>query len=291
MSSSRTVSFFLHSPAPGIASPSLHTCTFRSLSGQHGIIRTRSQPRPRPHSRARFNPSSGPSFFSTTSARSHEQNYYEILDLPTTATPAEIKKYVHHRPPNPLYRNPAPIPNTPKENSTPSPSATTQTATAPTPTPPNASPASQQPTTRSATRPNAQPTTATTASTSNTTHHRPAATAATAQTSTKATPGPAPHPGSANAAAHSAAHRPVSTPKAGTAAQDAQKPGPGQPGPTSRTLHLEAVERAGNMTRKITRGLLSGIHWGISMRGDILGRRGLRIFGGGIGMRRLDRRV
>jgi hypothetical protein len=114
MSSSRTVSLFLHSPAPGIASPSLHTCTFRSLSSQHGIIRTRPQPQPQPHHRARFNLSSGPSFFST-SARSHEQNYYEILDLPTTATPAEIKKYVHHHPQDLLYRNPAPISNIPKK--------------------------------------------------------------------------------------------------------------------------------------------------------------------------------
>ncbi|OQD76922.1 hypothetical protein PENDEC_c003G04523 [Penicillium decumbens] len=89
MSSSRTIFFFLHTPAPGITSPSLHTCTLRSLSSQHG---TRTRPQLQPH-KTRFSPSRPSLAFTfTTSARTLEQNYYEVLDIPPTATAAEIKK-------------------------------------------------------------------------------------------------------------------------------------------------------------------------------------------------------
>lgn len=116
MPSSRTISFFLHSPAPGIASPSLHTCSVRSFSCQHGTTRTR--PQPRPQYRARFSPASRPSiaFFTSTSVRPREQNFYEVLDLPPTATAAEIKKYAHTT--NPPIQKPDPptFDSNPKSN-------------------------------------------------------------------------------------------------------------------------------------------------------------------------------
>lgn len=48
------------------------------------------------------------SFFSTTNpARAREPNFYEILDIPVTASAAEIKKYTHthtqQTPPPPLH--------------------------------------------------------------------------------------------------------------------------------------------------------------------------------------------
>ncbi|KAJ5665725.1 uncharacterized protein N7477_008173 [Penicillium maclennaniae] len=92
MPSSRTITLFLHTPAPGVASPSLHTCPFRSSSIQHGTAHRR--PQPRPQHKARFDLRSQPSIasFSSTTARYRDQNYYEILDLPPTATAVEIKK-------------------------------------------------------------------------------------------------------------------------------------------------------------------------------------------------------
>ena len=134
------------------------------------------------------------SFFSTSNPTwAREPNFYEILDVPTTASAAEIKKYTTHTiiPPAP---SPSPIPymflNTylhtqPPDNSTPSQCATTQTATAQTQTQANASPAFPPPTTSSATMQSVQSMTATTASTPPTTpqatatNTRWAATAAT----------------------------------------------------------------------------------------------------------------
>ncbi|KAJ5179766.1 hypothetical protein N7492_002976 [Penicillium capsulatum] len=61
-----------------------------TLTSQHTITRKRPQPRTR-----HANPTAYPHvcFFSSTNARlAHEQNYYEILDLPITASAGEIKK-------------------------------------------------------------------------------------------------------------------------------------------------------------------------------------------------------
>ncbi|KAJ6108045.1 hypothetical protein N7523_009368 [Penicillium sp. IBT 18751x] len=92
MPSSRTITLFLHTPAPGVASPSLHTCPFRSSSIQHGT--THRRPQPRSQHKPCFNLRSQPSIasFSSTTSRYRDPNYYEILDLPPTATAVEIKK-------------------------------------------------------------------------------------------------------------------------------------------------------------------------------------------------------
>ncbi|KGO68467.1 hypothetical protein PITC_070920 [Penicillium italicum] len=43
------------------------------------------------------------SLFSTSnSARAREPKFYEILDVPTTASAAEIKKYIHTQHPTPI---------------------------------------------------------------------------------------------------------------------------------------------------------------------------------------------
>jgi hypothetical protein len=97
-----------------------------------------------------------PVFFSTTKrhyARSHEPTHYEILNVPVTATAAEIKKYVTHPSTHPPHDA-----NEVEDNSTPSPSNTTPTATAPTPKQLNASPPSHQLTISSATATNAHAT-------------------------------------------------------------------------------------------------------------------------------------
>lgn len=99
-------------------------------------------------------------FFSTTTryhARSHEPTYYEILNVPVTATAAEIKKYTPNPIPSTLYSMLTQL-LLRIDNSTPSPSNTTQTATAPIPKQPNTSPQSHPPTTSSATATNAHAT-------------------------------------------------------------------------------------------------------------------------------------
>ena len=79
-------------------------------------------------------------------------NYYETLDIPTNASPGEIKKYT-----SPMNNiNPIRIPtNYPIDNSTNSPNPTTQTCTPTTATPPTASYKSARPT-----QPSAAPTNA-----------------------------------------------------------------------------------------------------------------------------------
>lgn len=146
------------------------------------------------------------SFSTTTSAlyaASREPTLYEILDVPVTASAAEIKKYDNW--PRPTLRPSPPhlpyfstlgtanVTRISSENSTPSPSITTQTAIQATRKPPPASPASHRPTTSSATAPSAPPTIANTASMPNMAPRRTApqtqantrwvATAATAQIS------------------------------------------------------------------------------------------------------------
>ena len=99
-----------------------------------------------------------PAFFSTATryyARSHEPTYYEILNVPVTATAAEIKKYVPTTPPFHLHLN---TNSEGEDNSTPSPSNTTPTATAPIQKQPNAFPQSHQPTISWATATNAHAT-------------------------------------------------------------------------------------------------------------------------------------
>lgn len=140
------------------------------------------------------------SFFSTSNpSRAREQNFYEILDIPITASAAEIKKYTHthtQQPPlHPSTSNPtyyiyiSLILTQSLDNSTPCQCATTQTATAQTQTQANASPAFPPPTTSSATSQSAQSTTATTASTSRNTPPQAKATATnTRWAATAATP-------------------------------------------------------------------------------------------------------
>lgn len=154
---------------------------------QHDHISPTSNARSHGHGYTRKAP------FSTTSSRSlassREPTHYEILDVPVTATPAEIKKCVSNPshptslPPTPATATATQLPISfyfypittnklqltrslpPTDNFTPSPSATTQTATPTTPKPPPASPKSIPPTKSSATTQSAQPTTATTEST------------------------------------------------------------------------------------------------------------------------------
>ena len=94
----RTAVFLFHpSHKTTRSSPPLPTCS-RALP-QHTTTRKRPQPQNRHAPPTR---QSTISFFSTTSARAaREQNYYEILDLPITATAGEIKKYHLPAPTNP----------------------------------------------------------------------------------------------------------------------------------------------------------------------------------------------
>lgn len=142
--------------------------TYRSISTQ----RLRPQLHPCKHPQRSSRPNI--SLFSTSNpAQAREANFYEILDVPTTASAAEIKKYAQTHtqhvslPLHPCISKPhvSPILTYPTlDNSTPSQCATTQTATAQTQTQANASPAFPPPTTSSAMPPSAQSTTATTAS-------------------------------------------------------------------------------------------------------------------------------
>jgi hypothetical protein len=61
-----------------------------------------SQPlRPRPRQTPHYpKPTPKRPFTSTSPIRAREQNFYEILDLPTTASAAEIKKYLLFSPPH-----------------------------------------------------------------------------------------------------------------------------------------------------------------------------------------------
>ena len=142
------------------------------LAHRYHDLARRTRPRPtRPHHHyhhhnapnTKPNPTFLPrrhSFSTSTPARhEHEQNYYEILEIPITATTQEIKKYT---PPFPLpphtdhHTNPVPL-----ENSTPSPSSTTRTATEPTQQQAHASRKSQPRTLSSSTPINAPRTTGT----------------------------------------------------------------------------------------------------------------------------------
>lgn len=171
--------------------------TYRSISTQplRPQLHTRQQ-QPQQLSRPNI------SLFSTSNpSRAREQNFYEILDLPITASAAEIKKYTYthtQQPPSPplhiqshiLHIYIFLILTQPLDNSTPSQCATTQTATAQTQTQANASPAFPPPTMSSATSQSAQSTTATTASTSLNTPPQAKATATnTRWAATAATPG------------------------------------------------------------------------------------------------------
>ncbi|KAJ5238540.1 hypothetical protein N7468_003159 [Penicillium chermesinum] len=82
------------------ASPCFHA-RHHSLSAPHTTVK-----RPHPQHAARPRPAPRPRqniahFSSTSPSRAREQNYYEILDIPVTATAAEIKKYVYRHPSGP----------------------------------------------------------------------------------------------------------------------------------------------------------------------------------------------
>jgi len=65
--------------------------------------------RPKPRQNPHYTKPTTPKrpFTSTSPIRAHEQNFYEILDLPTTASAAEIKKYTPHlqTPPTPYQQS------------------------------------------------------------------------------------------------------------------------------------------------------------------------------------------
>ncbi|KAJ5569940.1 uncharacterized protein N7459_009370 [Penicillium hispanicum] len=92
MPAPRTITFLLHPSHTSVcASPPLHPRSSRPLSTLH----TTNHKRPtRPRHTPRHGPANQPTilFSSTPTFRAREPNYYEILDLPITATAAEIKK-------------------------------------------------------------------------------------------------------------------------------------------------------------------------------------------------------
>ena len=132
----------------------------------HELAR-RTRPRPRkPHHHHDNAPTTNPNptslprrhpFSTSTPTRNeHAKNYYEILEIPITATTQEIKKYLPLPPHTNHHTNPVLL-----ENSTPSPSATTRTATETTQQQAHASRKSQPPTPSSSTPINAPRTTRT----------------------------------------------------------------------------------------------------------------------------------